>query len=169
MASVMSTLPALDLPLPALSDTEALGRALAKLLRAGDLVALRGDLGAGKTALARAVIRALPAAPGATEDPAQEEVPSPTFTLVQAYERDPAEVWHFDLYRLERAEEVHELGIEDALEGGIALIEWPERMEALLPEDRLDVTLRFEADGRSRRAHLQGGGDWPARLAELAA
>jgi tRNA threonylcarbamoyladenosine biosynthesis protein TsaE len=156
--------PPLDLPLPDLAATEALGRALARLLRPGDLVALYGDLGAGKTALARALIRALPGPEGA----ATEEVPSPTFTLVQTYEREPAPLWHFDLYRLESAAEVHELGLSEALAEGIALIEWPERLGSLLPADALSVTLSFDgAANGGRLARLAGGGDWPRRLAEL--
>jgi len=185
MATATPSLSVLDLPLPALRDTEALARGLARLLRPGDVLALRGDLGAGKTALARALIRALPGPPGGPGSAESEEVPSPTFTLVQSYPRQPAEVWHFDLYRIEQPEEVYELGIEEALAGGIVLIEWPERMEALLPEDRLDITLTYapagpdavpdegaagdgvEAAGTGRHAHLEGGGDWPLRLGEL--
>ena len=155
-----------DLPLPDLAATEALGRALAQVLQPGDVIALYGDLGAGKTALARALIRALPGPAGAAE----EEVPSPTFTLVQTYERDPAPVWHFDLYRLEDASEVEELGLSEALAEGISLIEWPERLGARLPAAALSVTLTFDggADEESRRARLSGGGDWPVRLAGLA-
>jgi len=160
----------LDLPLPDLAATEALGRALARLLRPGDVVALHGDLGAGKTALARALIRALPGAPGACGDAAAEEVPSPTFTLVQTYDREPAPVWHFDLYRLEDAAEVDELGFSEALAGGISLIEWPERLGGRLggrlPAAALNVILVFDGD-EARRARLDGGGDWPDRLAEL--
>jgi tRNA threonylcarbamoyladenosine biosynthesis protein TsaE len=152
----------LDLPLADLAATEGLGRALARLLRPGDVIALFGDLGAGKTALARALIRALPGPPGA----AAEEVPSPTFTLVQTYERQPAPVWHFDLYRLEGAAEVEELGFSEALAGDIVLVEWPERLGSLLPHDALSVTLIFDA-GTGRRARLAGGGDWPGRLREL--
>jgi tRNA threonylcarbamoyladenosine biosynthesis protein TsaE len=164
--------PPLDLPLADLAATEGLGRALARLLRPGDVIALFGDLGAGKTALARALIRALPGPP----DAAVEEVPSPTFTLVQTYERRPAPVWHFDLYRLEGAAEVEELGFSEALAGGIALVEWPERLGSLLPHDALSVTLIFDAAsgdegsgdaGSGRRARLAGGGDWPERLREL--
>ena len=154
--------PPLDLSLPDVAATEALGRALARLLRPGDVVALFGDLGAGKTALARALIRALPGPAGGEG----EEVPSPTFTLVQIYERRPAPVWHFDLYRLKDSAEVEELGFSEALAGGIALIEWPERLGRLLPHDALGVTLTFDA-GSGRRARLDGGGDWPERLAEL--
>ncbi|HEY9549912.1 MAG TPA: tRNA (adenosine(37)-N6)-threonylcarbamoyltransferase complex ATPase subunit type 1 TsaE, partial [Kiloniellaceae bacterium] len=159
--------PPLDLTLPDLAATESLGRALARLLRPGDVIALSGDLGAGKTALARALIRALPGPQGA----ADEEVPSPTFTLAQIYERRPGPVWHFDLYRLESAAEVEELGFSEAL-AGIALVEWPERLGALLPADALQVTLTFVKPGvktgeGGRLARLEGGGDWPHRLAEL--
>lgn len=155
--------PPLDLTLPDLAATENLGRALARLLRPGDVVAMFGDLGAGKTALARALIRALPGRQGA----ADEEVPSPTFTLVQIYERRPAPVWHFDLYRLESAAEVEELGFSEAL-SAIALVEWPERLGDLLPADALRVTLSFATVGAGRLARLEGAGDWPQRLAELA-
>ncbi|WP_193366586.1 tRNA (adenosine(37)-N6)-threonylcarbamoyltransferase complex ATPase subunit type 1 TsaE [Pelagibius marinus] len=156
-----SALP-LRLPLPDLEATERLGRALAAILRPGDVVALYGDLGAGKTALARALIRALPGPEGAAE----EEVPSPTFTLVQVYERDPAPVWHFDLYRIEDPAEVHELGLSEALGEGITLIEWPERLGGLLPAEALSLTLSYGDEG-ARAACLDGAGDWPQRLAEL--
>lgn len=167
-ANRMTAAPAtpLELSLPDLAATEALGRALARLVRRGDVIALFGDLGAGKTALARALVRALPGPAGAAE----EEVPSPTFTLVQIYERRPAPVWHFDLYRLESAAEVEELGLSEALADGISLIEWPERLGGRdLPPDALQVTLTFDETGNARRAQLEGGGDWPARLAELPA
>src|SRR5262249_8962459 len=110
----------------------------------GDVVGLKGDLGAGKTTLARAIIRA------AADDPALI-VPSPTFTLVEVYETARGTYWHFDLYRLETPEQVFELGWEDALAEGVVLIEWPERLGALLPQ-HLSVTL--ELDGEKRRANL---------------
>ena len=164
--SLPSAMP-LNLSLPDLAATERLGRALAEVLRAGDVVALYGDLGAGKTALARALIRALPGPEGA----ATEEVPSPTFTLVQTYERDPAPVWHFDLYRIEDPSEIEELGLSEALAEGITLIEWPERLGRPLPKNALAVTISFAAAGSdgseaAREVRLEGGGDWPARLAE---
>lgn len=145
--------------------TRRLGAAIAKQLRAGDLIALRGGLGAGKTALARAIIRARQESVGL----AGEEVPSPTFTLVQVYAAAELTLWHFDLYRLERAEEVYELGIEDALAGGVTLIEWPERIEDLLPDDRLDVDIDFGEDAGGRMVALTLGGDWTARLGEIGA
>ena len=117
----------------------ALAAEVAAQARAGDLIALRGPLGVGKTTFARAFIRALGC---------DEEVPSPTFTLVQSYELAPCPVWHYDLYRLEQAEELWELGIEDALAEGIVLMEWPERAEALLPDARIDIDMSFAETGR---------------------
>ena len=152
--------------LPDLEATGALARRIAAALRPGDVIALWGDLGSGKTAFARALIGAL-AAPARVAEGDTEEVPSPTFTLVQTYQRLPAEVWHFDLYRLERADEVYELGIEDALAEGISLIEWPDRLGPVLPSERLDVLLSFGAAAGARRAELRGRGDWAARLKRI--
>ena len=151
--------------LPSLADTETLGKALAGVLRRGDVIALGGPLGAGKTALARAIIRAL----GVHDD-----VPSPTFTLVQTYPvpgRDFEAVWHFDLYRIETPDDVWELGVEEALETGVCLIEWPDKWGKDLPRDRLDITLSVEGsvDGEKRRATLTGGGAWDDRIPTLLA
>lgn len=120
--------------------TEQLGAGLAARLKPGDVVGLKGDLGTGKTTLARAIIRA------AMNDPDQI-VPSPTFTLVETYDTPLGPYWHFDLYRLETPEQVYELGWEEALAGGIVLLEWPERLGPLLPK-HLSVTLEVEGDGR---------------------
>lgn len=127
--------------------TEALGARIAAGLAAGDAVALEGDLGAGKTTLARAILKAL-GVPG--------EVPSPTFTLVQCYETAKFPVRHYDLYRIERAEELEELGLDEALDEGAALIEWPER--ARMPDDALYVKLVIEGDGRA--AEISGPAKW---------
>lgn len=135
-----------------------LGEALAFIARRGDLFALSGELGAGKTTLARAIIRAL-------SGDKDEEIPSPTFTLVQTYATPRMQVAHFDLYRLGAAAELEELGLDLALKNGIALVEWPERADDLLPADRLDI--RIDDDGSSgatRRLTLTGHGDWAARL-----
>ncbi len=113
---------------------DRLAEDLAFVVRPGDLVTLSGDLGAGKTTLARALIAAL-------ADGAVEEIPSPTFTLVQTYECARMAVAHFDLYRLNAPEELDELGLDLALKHGIALIEWPERAGGTLPHDRLDALL----------------------------
>ncbi len=152
--------------LPDEAATAALARDLAALALAGDVIALTGELGTGKTAFARAFINALPPPGGAAPGP-PEEVPSPTYTLLQIYQRAPAPVWHFDLYRLERPGDARELGFEEALGQAIALIEWPERLGPLLPAERLEVRLAFGARPSARRATLVGTGAWPARLREL--
>ena len=133
-------MPAFSMPLADETATEALGALLAERLRPGDVVGLYGELGSGKTTLARAVLRA------ASGDHALI-VPSPTFTLVEVYETARGTYWHFDLYRLEAAEQVYELGWEEALAEGIVLIEWPQRLGNLLPK-HLSVTLEVDGDGR---------------------
>lgn len=136
--------------------TARLAEDVAACLMPGDLVALSGDLGAGKTTFARALIRAL------ADDPTLD-VPSPTFTLAQAYETRPVPVVHFDLYRLAAPDELVEIGLEEALDAGAALIEWPERAEGTLPAERLDIAL--EIDGEGRIATLTGCGNWESRIA----
>jgi tRNA threonylcarbamoyladenosine biosynthesis protein TsaE len=145
--------------LPDETATAALAARIAGLARPGDVIALAGDLGAGKTTFARALIRARGGS---------GEAPSPTFTLVQIYELPDGPVWHFDFYRLRHPDEAWELGIEDAFRDGISLIEWPDRLGRLLPARRLDLLLDF-TDSDARRAALSGGGDWPVRLSGIAA
>src|SRR3989442_8676628 len=143
--------------LPDEAATAALAARIAALARPGDVIALKGELGAGKTSFARAFIRAR-----AGRD---EDVPSPTFTLAQAYDFPDATVWHFDCFRLREPEEAWELGIEDAFRDGISLIEWPERLGHLLPARRLEITL---LPGAAPEAPRAGGGsrpDWAARRA----
>ena len=144
-----------------LAATEALAAAVAAQARVRDVVTLSGDLGAGKTAFARGFLRARPGGESIGE------VPSPTFTLVQVYELAGVPVWHFDLYRLARAEDAWELGIEEAFSDAISLIEWPDRLGNLLPEDRLDVALAAGPTADSRRATLTGHGSWASRLEEM--
>lgn len=139
--------------------TRHLGERLAALLRPGDVVLLDGDLGTGKSTLCRALIRA------ALNDP-DEEVPSPTFTLVQTYDGETATYWHFDLYRLETPDDVQELGIEDAFADGISLIEWPQRLGAWAPRRALALRLQHTPDG-GRRVTLCGDVRWQGRLAPL--
>jgi tRNA threonylcarbamoyl adenosine modification protein YjeE len=136
-------------PLADLAATDALGGRIAARLGVGDCVALYGDLGAGKTTLARAILRALGV---------QEAIPSPTFTLVQTYETAHLSVRHFDLYRLKSPEETIELGLEDALAEGAALIEWPENAGRFLPEDALTVSL--SGAGETRFAAIAGSKRW---------
>lgn len=140
-------MPTFSLPLPDEAATERLGAALAARLRPRDVVALVGGLGAGKTTLARAVLRAASGQPALV-------VPSPTFTLVEVYDTPRGAFWHFDLYRLEQPEQVFELGWEEARTDGIALVEWAERLGPLMPHERLTVTLSIEGDGRC--ATLEG-------------
>jgi tRNA threonylcarbamoyladenosine biosynthesis protein TsaE len=142
--------------LPDLAATEALAASVAALARPGDAILLEGELGAGKTAFARAFLRA------ATGDSALE-VPSPTFTLVQSYDTRIGVVQHFDLWRLEGPGGLEELGWEDARDG-IVLLEWPDRLGMLRPTDALTVALHPTGEG-SRRAVLSG---WPDRLGRIA-
>ena len=134
-------MPTFSLPLPDEAATERLGASLAARLRPRDVVALEGGLGAGKTTLARAILRAAAAEPALI-------VPSPTFTLVEVYETGRGSFWHFDLYRLEEPEQVFELGWEEARIDGVALIEWPERLGTLLPRERLTISLSIQGEGR---------------------
>jgi tRNA threonylcarbamoyladenosine biosynthesis protein TsaE len=142
-------------PLPDLAATEALARQLARVARAGDCILLQGPLGAGKTALARAFLRA------AANDPAME-VPSPSFTLVQTYDTMIGPVFHYDLWRLDGPKSLPELGWEDALDA-IVLVEWPERLGSRRPEGALTVTLRL-GDGEAREATVMG---WAGRLGAI--
>ncbi|MAF96207.1 MAG: tRNA (adenosine(37)-N6)-threonylcarbamoyltransferase complex ATPase subunit type 1 TsaE [Rhodospirillaceae bacterium] len=140
--------------------TAALAARVASRARPGDVFALYGPLGSGKTVFARAFINARTRTP--------EEVPSPTFILVQGYEFPNGEgaipVYHFDLFRIKDALETAELGMDDAFAGGISLIEWPDRLGARLPADRLEVSLDQGPSPDSRRASLAGHGTWKGRL-----
>jgi len=137
--------------------TARLGAQVAARLRKGEAVCLTGPLGAGKSTLARALVRSL-----TTPD---EDVPSPTFTLVQFYEGAGPPMAHFDLYRLSDPDEAYEIGLDEALEDGAAIIEWPERLEGRLPPDRLDIEIAF--DGEGRRARLTRHGAWRGRELEF--
>ena len=147
-----------ELELPDEAATARLGEAVAKALRPGDLVCLSGPLGAGKSSLARALIRSLTSP--------HEDVPSPTFTLVQFYE-GALPLAHFDLYRLASPDEAFELGLDEALDEGAAVVEWPQRLGSRLPEDRLDIELSFDDKGEGRRARLTPHGAWEGRGIEF--
>ena len=111
-----------------LDQTIRLAESFSKLLKKNDIIALYGTLGVGKTAFTRALVQSFSPS---------EEVPSPTFTLLQTYETEKFPIFHFDLYRLKTPEEVFELGIEDAFYDGVSLIEWPEKMGNIAPEKKL--------------------------------
>jgi tRNA threonylcarbamoyladenosine biosynthesis protein TsaE len=138
---------AISLILPTEAETAALGVALAQVAQAGDCILLSGQIGAGKSCLARAFIRARL---GPTE-----EVPSPTFTLVQVYDAAEVDIWHADLYRLSHPDEVWELGLDEAFRTAICLVEWPDRLGGHLPDGALH--LHLEQAGEGRRAVLSGG------------
>jgi tRNA threonylcarbamoyl adenosine modification protein YjeE len=147
----------------ALDDLAATGRLAARLAgvaERGDVIALAGPLGAGKTAFARAFVAALAEAEGRAAD----EVPSPTFTLVQSYDFERIAVYHFDLYRIADPNEAWELGLQESLVEGVTLIEWPERLGPLLPTDRLDLALAQGATTSARIATLTAHGERGARL-----
>jgi tRNA threonylcarbamoyl adenosine modification protein YjeE len=149
----------LELALSDLRATHDLGRRLAALVQPGDVIALRGALGVGKTELARALLRARAGA--------EIEVPSPSYTLVQDYRLPDLTIRHIDLYRIEDAAELLELGLDAPASGEAWLIEWPERAESVLPADRLEVELRQGDGADARIAHLVAAASWDARLRML--
>lgn len=146
-----------EIALPDAAATLAFGRRLGERLGRGDVVCLSGNLGAGKTTLARGAIEAWTGE--------AEEAPSPTYTLVQTYEGERGELWHVDLYRLKQPDDAWELGLEDAFADAACLIEWPERLEGQLPRDRLDIALASAGEGRN--AALTAHGAWRTRLATI--
>lgn len=145
-----------------MQDTTRFGQLLAETLTAGATVLLSGDVGAGKTALARACIQARLSEIGAVED-----VPSPTFTLVQVYELTETQIWHADLYRLTSVDELYELGLDQAFEEDICLIEWPDRLGSLRPASALSIQLDT-IDDDARRVLLEWSDrKWDSAIALL--
>ncbi|MET0544791.1 MAG: tRNA (adenosine(37)-N6)-threonylcarbamoyltransferase complex ATPase subunit type 1 TsaE [Caulobacterales bacterium] len=150
-AAALRTFPLLDA-----AATLALGKALGKAVRRGDVIFLYGELGAGKTTLARGVIET---ATGETD------IPSPTYNLVQIYAGPDFDIWHMDLYRLKSPEEAFELGLEDAA-GAVQLVEWPERLQDNGPAPNLSVRLSPDGEG-GRLAVLSAGPEWEKRLVAI--
>src|SRR3954469_9782703 len=150
--------------LPNEQATRRLAADVASVLKPGDLVTLSGDLGAGKTAFARALIRLL------AGDEAME-VPSPPFTLVQTYALPRFAVVHADLYRVTHAGELAELGVDEAAENAVVLLEWPDRAAEALPADRLDIafTLAPHLGINQRNVEITGHGAFAPRIERLAA
>lgn len=136
--------------LPDMSHTNGLALRIAEHLSIGDVILLQGDLGSGKTTFARHLIQHVLLTP--------EDVTSPTFTLVHTYTNAPFPIWHFDLYRLKSAHEAYELGIEDALNDAVSIIEWPEIIEHILPQERL--VLRFSDKDDRREVLIEAHGKW---------
>lgn len=146
-----------DIPLPDEAATLALGRAIGRVLSPGDVIHLYGDLGAGKTTLARGAIQA---AAGATD------IPSPTYNLVQIYAGSHFDLWHLDLYRLKSPDEAFELGLDDAVGRAVQLVEWPERLQGQGPA--ADLSVRLSPDGEDGRvAFLSAGPKWEKRLVAI--
>lgn len=129
--------------------TTAFGAAIAPVLIGGDCILLTGDIGAGKTAFARAVIQ--------TRLGRQEDVPSPTFTIVQTYETKTVDIWHCDLYRLTSPDEAFELGLDDAFETAICLIEWPDRLGDTAPKNAVHMMFETRDDGRQMTVTMPDG------------
>ncbi|WP_341367768.1 tRNA (adenosine(37)-N6)-threonylcarbamoyltransferase complex ATPase subunit type 1 TsaE [Yoonia sp. BS5-3] len=144
--------------LPDESDTREFAGRIAAILQPGDTLLLEGDIGSGKTAFSRAVIRARLGQ--------QEDVPSPTFTLVQTYHAPDGDIWHCDLYRLTAPDEVLELGLDEAFETSICLIEWPDRLGDDIPDNAL--RLGFTADNNTHSVTLHMTNRWADRLHNVA-
>lgn len=134
-----------------LEQTESIGSALGDILKPGDLLAVRGPLGAGKSALCRAVVRQMMREPGT-------EVPSPSYTLVNVYDAPNCEIWHADLYRLGDESELHEIGLEDAVAQSVVLVEWPERWPNP-PSRRLEISIT-PSPGEDRTLRVDAIGAW---------
>ena len=147
----------IHLHLPEEADTVAFAGRLAPLLQPGDTLLLSGPIGAGKSAFARALIR--------TRLNRAEDVPSPTFTLVQTYNHPDGDIWHCDLYRLTHPDEIFELGLDEAFETAICLIEWPDRLGQQAPENALHLT--FQAGQTGHDLTIEPTPQWAGRLDEL--
>jgi len=149
----------INISLPAEHDTYALGQRLSCISEVGDVIALSGKLGAGKTVLARGIIQAWTGR--------NEEIPSPTFALVQIYEHSRGVVSHFDLYRLAALEDALELGIDEAISSGLTLIEWPERLGDQMPRQSLSIHLSVSHKDSCRIAELRYCETWDTRLSNF--
>ena len=147
----------LEFNLPTEQDTIAIGKKLAHLARKGDVFALYGTLGMGKSVLARAFVQELCG---------NGEVPSPTFTLLQTYEAPDFDIYHFDLYRLKSPDEIFEIGVEDALSSGVSLIEWPDKMSPYLPRDIFKLEIVPQSNGRKLTITINSA-EKQSRLAAL--
>ena len=135
-------------------QTRRLGARLGQLFVGGEVLCLIGELGTGKTCLVQGIGRGLGVA---------DQITSPTFTLVQTYETPEFALWHYDLYRLNSPDELHDLAIDEALQQGVCVIEWPEIAMSLLPQDRLDIHLASAASEDQRSVTMEGSYQWQQR------
>lgn len=133
---------------------------LANILKKGDILHLQGDLGAGKSTFARALIRT------ALQDE-DLPVPSPTFTLLQTYDHKPCSIWHYDLYRLSSVEEIYEIGFEEGIENAINLVEWPERLEGLTDKTALKIQLDHQNQSSRKLSIESQNPNWQNRFKDL--
>ncbi|SHH00835.1 tRNA (adenosine(37)-N6)-threonylcarbamoyltransferase complex ATPase subunit type 1 TsaE [Cognatishimia maritima] len=141
-------------------ETADLAAAFASVLKAGDTILLTGDIGAGKTHFSRSLIQ--------HSLGYQEDVPSPTFTLVQTYDAPEHDIWHADLYRLSSPDEVVELGLTEAFETAVCLIEWPDRLEELAPENALSLSLKMtETPGQRQLVISWSAAKWDQKIKDL--
>lgn len=141
-----------EIHLDNIQETKNLADSIAKKLSPGDVVTFSGNLGAGKTSFIKYMINSL--------SQNKIEVTSPSFNLLHIYELNDIELWHFDLYRLKDIDEIYELGIEDAFIKGVSLIEWPEIIDKVLPENRLEIKLSFSDKEEARIVNLIGSSKW---------
>lgn len=144
--------------LHSLEDTDKFAAALIPHLKTGDVIELQGDLGAGKTTLAKSIISQL--------SDSEVQVTSPTFNIVQLYDAPEFTIWHFDLYRLKSAVELFEIGIDEALDQGLCLIEWPEIAESILPQEKLIINLSCGKENE-RVLSLEGYGKWSELIRKI--
>lgn len=156
------TLNAHSITLNSPEETAAFAARLGASLRPGDILLLEGQIGSGKTHFARSLIQSVMNTP--------EDVPSPTFTLVQAYDTKVGEIWHCDLYRLSAVEEIEELGLIEAFDTAICLVEWPDKLGPLTPDTALQVTLETDSNNEDTRQLTLSWSNpkWPARLESAA-
>lgn len=148
----------LELTTDSPEETTALAVSLGSTLRPGDCLLLSGEIGSGKTHFSRSLIQSLM--------PVPEDVPSPTFTLVQVYDTERGDLWHSDLYRLSSLEEIEELGLSEAFNDAITLVEWPDRLGPLTPPHALMITFEADPEHETRRKLTVEWTDpkWPPRL-----
>jgi tRNA threonylcarbamoyladenosine biosynthesis protein TsaE len=141
-----------ELILNNLNQTKNLAIKIAEQVELGDVITLSGDLGVGKTTFVQYFINHV-----ANQS---LEVTSPTFNLLHVYNLDKLSLWHFDLYRIKNIQELYELGIEEAFDSGVSLVEWPELVAKLLPKNRLELDFSFLNNLQSRKLNLRAYGKW---------